>query len=193
MQKIDGRIIDVKNPCALPMFVDRFIWTFRQAYTLEHSDIIVMCIGTDRSTGDCLGPLVGYKLASMARWKNIFIYGTLDNPVHAKNLHSTLNHIKANYNRPFIIAIDACLGNHERVGCLIVEKGPISPGAGVNKKLPEVGDMYIIGVVNVGGLAEYLILQNTRLSLVMNMADIISRGMYLGFLMLAETSFGALK
>ncbi len=26
------------------------------------TDIIILCIGTDRATGDCLGPIVGYKL-----------------------------------------------------------------------------------------------------------------------------------
>ena len=186
MQAVENRIIDVKSPNALPMFVERFMLTFKETYKTEYTSIIVLCIGTDRSTGDCLGPLVGYKLSSMARWQNIFVYGTLENPVHAKNLHSTLDVIKANHRRPFIIAIDACLGSHERVGCIIVDKGPIVPGAGVNKKLPKVGDMYIIGIVNVGGFAEYLILQNTRLSLVMNMADINSRGMYLSFSKLAE-------
>jgi len=193
VQTIENRIIDIKNPNALSMFVERFIGTFKEAYRLEHTDIIVLCIGTDRSTGDCLGPLVGYKLSSMVKWQNILIYGTLDNPVHAKNLQSTLDAIKANYGHPFIIAIDACLGNHERVGCIIVDKGSIVPGAGLNKKLPKVGDMYITGIVNVGGLAEYLILQSTRLSLVMNMADIISRGIYWSFSKLAETSICTLK
>jgi hypothetical protein len=33
-----------------------------------------------------------------------------------------------------------------------------------------------MGIVNVGGFMEYMILQNTRLSLVMKMAEIISAG-----------------
>ena len=40
------------------------------------------------------------------------------------------------------------------------------PGAGVNKDLPPVGDLYITGVVNVGGFMDYLVLQNTRLYLI---------------------------
>ena len=28
----------------------------------DNRDIIFLCIGTDRSTGDSLGPLIGYKL-----------------------------------------------------------------------------------------------------------------------------------
>ena len=38
--------------------------------------IAVMCIGSDRSTGDSLGPLIGYKLSKFA-FNNVFIYGSL--------------------------------------------------------------------------------------------------------------------
>ena len=56
-------------------------------------EIIILCIGSDRITGDSLGPLIGQQL-SRYRWKNIHIYGTLDAPVHALNLESTLSGIK---------------------------------------------------------------------------------------------------
>lgn len=36
--------------------------------------------------------------------------------------------------------------------------------------------MYITGIVNFSGFMDYLILQNTRLSVVMKMADMISMG-----------------
>jgi len=62
------------------------------------------------------------------------------------------------------------------IGYITVGEGPLKPGAGVNKELPQVGDAYITGVVNVGGFMEYLVLQNTRLSLVIRMADAIARG-----------------
>ncbi|MNY42755.1 hypothetical protein D3C86_1776740 [compost metagenome] len=45
------------------------------------------------------------------------------------------------------------------------------PGAGVNKQLPPVGDIHMTGIVNVGGFMEYFVLQNTRLSLVMQLGD----------------------
>ena len=40
----------------------------------------------------------------------IFIYGTLNEPVHAKNLENNIELIYSNHKNPFIIAIDACLG-----------------------------------------------------------------------------------
>ena len=50
------------------------------------------------------------------------------------------------------------------------------PGAGVDKDLAEIGDIFITGIVNVSGSMEQLLLQTTRLSVVMQMADFISSG-----------------
>ena len=137
--------------------------------------IIIICIGTDRSTGDCLGPLVGSNIQNQL--SHFHIFGTLRDPVHAVNLEETLAFIKEKYRNPFIIAIDACLGRLKSVGFIQVAKGSIKPGAGVNKELPAVGDMHISGIVNVSGFMEFSVLQNTRLHLVMSMADIISKGL----------------
>ena len=139
--------------------------------------IILLCIGTDRSTGDCLGPLVGDKLKFLVRDK-ISLFGNLENPVHAKNLVSVLKNIKDNYNNPFIIAVDACLGNVQNVGKIFIEDKPLSPGAAMNKELPQVGDISITGIVNISGAMEFMVLQNTRLYTVMLLADVISKGIY---------------
>ncbi len=47
---------------------------------------VVLCIGTDRVTGDSLGPLVGTFLHAYGSDRYLSIYGTLDFPVHALNL-----------------------------------------------------------------------------------------------------------
>ena len=137
---------------------------------------ILLCIGTDRSTGDCLGPLVGSKIDQMNQ--GFFeVYGTLNNPVHASNLKDTLEEINSRYKDPLIIAVDACLGQIENVGYINLGNGSLHPGAGVNKNLPPVGQIHITGIVNVGGFMEYMVLQNTRLNIVMGLADIIARGL----------------
>jgi putative sporulation protein YyaC len=143
----------------------------------QERPIIYLCIGTDRSTGDCLGPLVGHKLNLLVR-NQILIYGNLESPIHAKNICSTCNTIKKTYNNPYIIAIDACLGNIQNVGNIVVESKPILPGSAVHKNLPPIGDLSITGVVNISGSLEFMILQNTRLFTVMHLADIISTGIY---------------
>jgi len=138
---------------------------------------IIVCIGTDRSTGDSLGPLVGTFLKKCTP-ENTVIFGTLEEPVHAINLQTTITKIELLYEEANIIAIDACLGQKENVGWIQVGTGPIKPGAGVNKNLPSVGHIHITGTVNVSGFMEYVVLQNTRLNLVMKMAEIISCSLY---------------
>ena len=136
--------------------------------------IVTMCIGTDRSTGDSLGPLVGDMLVKY-KMNGVHIYGTLDHPIHARNLEETLFKTLTLHPDAYLIAVDASLGTLDHVGCISVGNGPIKPGAGLKKELPAVGDMHITGVVNTGGFMDFLVLQSTRLSVVMKMADIIAR------------------
>lgn len=143
----------------------------------DNRPIVVVCVGTDRSTGDSLGPLIGTSL-SKYRSPHFTLFGTLEDPVHAMNLDDTLLEINRRFHKPFVIGIDACLGQVSSVGCIQVGVGPVRPGAGVNKDLPPVGDIHITGIVNVGGFMEYFVLQNTRLHLVMKMADIISLSLF---------------
>lgn len=140
--------------------------------------IIVLCIGTDRSTGDALGPLTGSKMHSINMYPHVF--GTLDDPVHATNLADMVAAIQSSFEKPYIIAVDACLGKIENVGCVSLGLGPVKPGAAVKKDLPAVGDAYITGIVNVGGFMEHLVLQSTRLNLVVKMADTIAYGVSFG-------------
>lgn len=150
-------------------------------------NMVVLCIGTDRSTGDSLGPLVGTKLSSALKNSSITVLGTLHEPVHAKNLEDNIEYINSTINNPFIIAIDASLGRVDKVGHVSIFNGPIRPGAGVNKTLPHVGNIGITGVINVSGFMEYMVLQNTRLSVVMDLADKLSSSLYFT---LKEFSFG---
>ncbi len=140
--------------------------------------ILIVCVGTDRSTGDAFGPIVGSRLSSFPVLPGIDIVGTLDEPVHAVNLASTLDAIHNKYEQvPFIIAIDACLGKFDHVGQIVIENGPLRPGAGVNKTLPAFGDLTLTGIVNVSGFMEYFVLQNTRLSIVIKMSDVVVRAL----------------
>lgn len=135
--------------------------------------IVVMCIGSDRSTGDSLGPLVGYKLSKFS-FENIYIYGSLNQPIHATNLSETIDKINKTHLCPFIIALDASLGKKEHIGYITLANGPLKPGIGVKKKLPEVGSLHITGIVNYSGIMDHALLQTTRLSTIMTMADIIT-------------------
>lgn len=145
--------------------------------TLSRRPIVFVCIGTDRSTGDSLGPLIGTLLKDKEP-HSFHIYGSLDDPIHALNLADKVAQIKKNHVNPFIIGIDACLGRLKSVGIIQIGDGPVKPGSGVNKDLPAVGDIHLTGIVNVSGFMEYFVLQNTRLHLVMEMAKTIANGIY---------------
>lgn len=143
--------------------------------TLERdgkSGVVFLCIGTDRSTGDSLGPLIGYKLRTM-QVQIAGIMGTLERPVHAMNLEIAIDNLKRQYPDHVVVAVDASVGNIEHVGYITLGKGALKPGLGVSKELSAVGDIFITGIV--GGCACYdpLMLQSIRLSVVMRLADCI--------------------
>jgi len=138
----------------------------------DDQPILFFCIGTDRSTGDSLGPLVGTQLAL----KGYDVLGTLKRPVHALNLDENITLATTCFSDHFIVAIDACLGRAESVGEVHVHGGPLKPGAGVGKDLSPIGDVAIQGIVNVSGGMDYLTLQSTRLSVVMDLAAEIVEG-----------------
>jgi len=169
--------IHVQDPLAAEKIHQALIEKLACCYGENIDGVVLLCIGTDRSTGDCFGPLAGSQL-SHERQDFFHIYGTLDQPVHAANLQDYIENIRQTFSNPFIVAIDACLGSVENVGYINICDGPLQPGAGVNKSLPPVGDIYITGIVNVGGFMEYLVLQNTRLNLVMNMSQVLVQGLY---------------
>ncbi|OEH91745.1 spore protease YyaC [Bacillus solimangrovi] len=141
--------------------------------------IVIVCIGTDRSTGDALGPIAGSKFRQLTPKSSFYLYGNLDEPVHALNLEDTLSNIQSKFDNPFIIGIDASLGRTKNIGVLNLKEGPVKPGAAMNKQLPEVGDIHITGIVNVSGFMEFFVLQNTRLNLVMTMAETIGSSLAL--------------
>ncbi|WP_406566351.1 spore protease YyaC [Jeotgalibacillus aurantiacus] len=142
-------------------------------YPSDGRPIVFVCIGTDRSTGDSLGPLTG-SLLEKRKLPHFFQYGTLKEPVHALNLEEVIERIRFLHHDAFIVGIDACLGHFKNIGYLEVGDGPVRPGAGVHKELPATGDIHIIGIVNAGGFMEHAMLQNTRLYLVNEMATMIA-------------------
>lgn len=142
---------------------------------------VILCIGTDRVTGDSLGPLVGTFLNAYEREKHLPVYGTLENPVHALNLNEVWKQIKRKHPHNPIIAVDASLGTKKHLGYITVGQGSLQPGAGVHKKLVSVGDLFITGIINTAVPEAQIALQNTRLSTVANMACCIAHGILYAF------------
>ncbi|HKM39123.1 MAG TPA: spore protease YyaC [bacterium] len=162
---VDDALAAQKLSCSL--------WQNIQRSGFMRHQLLALCIGTDRSTGDALGPLTGNFLQEFD-YPQLQVVGTLAQPVHATNLEQTLFCLQAQSAGKCIIAVDACLGRLQSVGKIALAPGALNPGTGVKKKLPPVGDYNIVGIVNVSGFMEHLVLQNTRLHLVYRMAAVIA-------------------
>lgn len=151
----------------------------RKELFLQKKTIIFLCIGSDRATGDCFGPLIGEALFHIKQ-KQLFsanapkIYGTLDNPVHAVNLEKTIQKIYHTHTDPYIFAIDASLGIRPHIGFITLNSGPLFPGIGVKKNLPEIGDTSITGIVDEHTGNGQHTLQTTRLSTVYHLSSFVS-------------------
>jgi putative sporulation protein YyaC len=142
------------------------------------SGVVILCIGTDRSTGDSLGPLIGYKLCETKK-RRFAVVGTLERPVHAMNLEQAADMVRVCYPDHVVMAVDASVGSQDHVGCITLGKGALRPGLGVCKDLKEVGDIFITGIVGRYGSYDPLMLQSVRLSVVMRMADYICESVHL--------------
>lgn len=142
----------------------------------EHETLVLVCIGTDRATGDCLGPLVGYYLEKVCPPTFASIFGNLSNPVHAINLEATIKQIHLRFENPFIIVVDACLGRADHVGYVTLSNSCLTPGEGVCKILPSLGDISITGIVDCYCKENITTIQNTHLYQVIKLANFIATG-----------------
>ncbi|WP_297520966.1 spore protease YyaC [uncultured Clostridium sp.] len=146
-------------------------------YKLAHflkdyiNDSIIICIGTDKCIGDCLGPLIGSSLLE----KNfpLPIYGTLEHPIHALNIDIELERIYKLHPYSTIIAIDACLGDIKAIGEIHLKTDSLKPGKGVGKLLPSVGDLSIIGIIDSSSKKDLFSSRAIRLNLVMDISKVI--------------------
>lgn len=143
--------------------------------------LVLACVGTDRATGDCLGPLVG-TMVQERKLPKTHVFGTLEDPFHAANMNKRLPDVlkAVSENEALFIAVDATLTEEpEHIGRVIMKGKPLRPGTGVGKSdLPQVGDCCIVGVVNVQSPFSYLSLANARLYTVMEMAKLITEAVF---------------
>lgn len=153
---------------------DHLMMLLQRQEGLNLRPLVALCIGSDRYTGDSLGPLIGTHLEENTE---CHVYGTLEHPVHAGNFVETLNIINHRYHHPLIIAIDACLGKNHEIGNIEIWQGGLAAGIAVGNRLPTVGDISIIGVVNAQSQIGYLDLQSTPLSKVMKLSKVISEAL----------------
>ncbi|MCL2255428.1 MAG: spore protease YyaC [Firmicutes bacterium] len=107
---------------------------------------VILCIGSDKVTGDALGPVVGHILTKEMNVPS-FVYGTLSRPVNALNLLETIAFIKHKHRDKKLLVIDSSVGSSEDIGKISIKYGGIYPGAASGKNLPKIGDFSITATV----------------------------------------------
>jgi len=145
------------------------------AHQIPREKLVFVCIGSDRSTGDSLGPLVG---SGLLRSGFTEVIGSLDAPCDASNLIQRIVDIPEDR---VVIAIDACLGHASTVGYYLVHDKPLQPAESVGTVLPAVGHYSIAAVVNANGPKPYWTLATTSLYDVIRQAKEITEAIVLTF------------
>lgn len=135
---------------------------------------VVLCIGSDRVTGDALGPLTGHILT---RQLNVpaYVYGSLFSPVTALNLEETVRFIGRRHAGLPVLAVDSSVGKAEDVGMIRILSGGLYPGSADGKSLPKVGDVSVTATVTDAPTAP---LTSVRLGFVYRLAESIASGIY---------------
>lgn len=103
---------------------------------------VFLCIGSDRVTGDSLGPVIGELLETVAP-----VYGNLTKPITALNLVASARQVRVNHPDRQIIAVDSAVGAPSDIGSIRVFAGGLKAGEAMGKNLPEVGDISITATV----------------------------------------------
>lgn len=137
---------------------------------------VILCIGSDLSVGDSLGPVTGTKLKEKLYGLHCFVYGTLSKPITAHEVKYMNNFLRETHPESPILAIDAAVGVAGDIGLIKVCPKSLKPGSGANKKLSKVGDVSILGIVAEKTVFNYSLFSATRLNVVYRMSEIISEG-----------------
>lgn len=105
---------------------------------------VILCVGSCRSVGDSLGPLVGHLLTTKHNIRT-FVYGTLSRPINRWGVMECARFIRKKH-RAKIVAVDAALGSE--IYAVKVFKGGLAPAAALGTALPRVGDYAVTANVN---------------------------------------------
>lgn len=139
---------------------------------------VILCVGSDLSVGDSLGPVTGTKLKEKLSGLNCYVYGTLEKPITAFEVKYMNEFLRQTHPDNPIIALDAAVGASGDIGLIRVDKKSLRPGSGANKRLSRVGDVSIMGIIAEKSVFNYALFSATRLNVIYKMAEIISEGIY---------------
>lgn len=135
---------------------------------------VIVCVGSDLSVGDSLGPVTGTMLVTKLKGIGVYVYGTLAKPITAHEVGYMNGFIKNTHPLSPVIAVDAAVGAAGDIGLIKFSSRPLSPGSGANKKLSKIGDVSVMGIVAEKSIFNYSLFSATRLNVINKMAEVIS-------------------
>ena len=110
---------------------------------------VIVCVGSDKISGDALGPMVGSLLR--ATGVPCPVYGVEGATVNGGSLAEYRNFVQRYHPGVPVIAVDAAVGNPDEVGHIKYRLGGVKAGGAMGRTEPPLGDLAILGVVGVKG------------------------------------------
>ena len=109
----------------------------------------MVCVGSDKISGDALGPMVGTMLRR--RGLPCPVYGVEGESVNGVNLAEYRGFLQRYHRGVPIIAVDAAVGRPDEIGSIKYRLGGVQAGGAMGRSEPPLGDLAILGVVGPKG------------------------------------------
>lgn len=151
---------------------------YRLSLKNNFTNLIFICVGSNKIIGDSLGPMVGNKLKTKLNTK-VNVWGTLENPVNYMNIEKAWKNIKDKYKNPCIISIDSAMGKNADVGKILVNWGGIFLGEAIKNGIYCNSHINIKGIVAKSSKSILINLQelnSINLWQIEKLANIVSEG-----------------
>lgn len=153
----------------------------------DFSEIVILCIGTDKLIGDCVGPMVGQRLINSWKLKNnddvkskeIIILGNMEKTLNYKNARDVIKQVNENYSMPFIIAIDTALSKISTTQKIYVNNGSLTIGNSLGRRFlfrSHINIKCVVGECKNTPNENIKVLKNVEPKQVMQLADIVAYG-----------------
>ena len=143
-----------------------------------YSNIIFLCIGTNKIIGDSIGPIVGSRLKKIEN-ELIQVYGTTESMVNFITAKEIIKSIYLKFEKPYIITIDSTLSNSKKKGDIVIEKGWIKIGKALEKSIcfySNINIKCIVGNRYEQAVKNWEELNNAKLADIVNMVSIVTCG-----------------
>ena len=102
--------------------------------------LLFLCIGSEKISGDCIGPIVGTLLKEKYRIPYP-VLGTEDNSVNGANIRAYRDNIKKYFPDYKIIAVDSAVGDDKDLWTLKIREGGVRAGGALNPSVEYYGNV----------------------------------------------------